>query len=181
MTSKNKMRALKERGLSLSDRAKVRLLKNKDFLKKRLELTDYTISIIIESLRNKETKSEMVDFYGLNRWQMGIAIKRSSYERQVEFLLENEYNFSQYDMIPIIASMNNTSLIKFLNEHKAFLVQNNVSVYRIISSLSSRRQLNFMSRIEEAGLSSRRNKTSSGRFKARNKRENRHIKFPSRI
>lgn len=150
---------------SLSDENKVSLLSNRDLLEKQLKLKDYTIKDIVASLEDEQVKLNMSDIYGFKSYMAKDIIKTFSYNGMKEVLLENKYDFNDYDITYLVTSMDTDSLIDFISNHKEFLTQNNVSPYLIIKKIGSEKQLEFMAKFEDAGLTIRREKTNFSNFR----------------
>lgn len=157
--------------LTLNDENKVALLSNIDLIEKQLKMKDYTIKDIVAGLEDEKIKLNMIENYKFESYLSKDIIQTFSTEGMKDVLLENKYNFNNYDIISLIASMNTNSLIEFINENKEFISQNNVSPYRIINQLDSQKQIEFMSVFEDVELTIRRKKTNFSNLKGRNKEE----------
>lgn len=167
--------------LLLGDKAKEALLEDKDFAQNQLGLENYMITEVVSTLQNEEAKLQMIDIYNFEKYLVGDILKTFSDESKKGILVEDRYHFGPHNIVSIISSMDNGSLIRFLKENKTFLMQHDIRPWHIIKELDSERQLEFISKFEDADLTVRRKKTDFSCFETRNKRGDRYIKIPRRI
>ena len=156
---------------TLSDDKKVSLLSNKDLLENQLKMKDYTIKDIIASIGDEKTKLDMIDNYGLGTHLVKDIIQTFSCVGIKEVLLKNKYDFANYNITSLVASMDTDSLISFMNENKEFLNKNNISPYHVTRQIDNEKQMEFMSRFEDVELTIRWKETDFGNFSGRYKKE----------
>lgn len=116
-------------------------------------LEEYQIVSLISSLESEELKLEMIDIYNLPQHQIIDIIKTFSDKSKISIVFENPYEFDRYDFEIIISSLSADGLVNFIKDNKQFFTQNHINIYKITKSLDKEKQLDFVSKFEDIGLS----------------------------
>lgn len=146
---------------NLDDKTKIELLFNEDFVKNKLKLNEFDISIIIETLEDESMKLKMIEYYEImSIYHIEIILTSFTSESIKSILLEGKYVWVKEDIPGLVALMDVNHIVSFLIENKDFLTQNNIYPFSIIRKLSSEEQLEFIKNMENIGLSMRRKNTN---------------------
>ena len=141
---------------SLDDKNKQELLSEKEFIQNQLHLTDYEIREIIKGFSTDEVKTEMIAIYKLPVVQVTKILQTYSDENKIDIILQKQfgkqYKLDKMETIELISSLNISSLKEFLLKNKEFLQKNNIKPYKIVKSLNNDKQLEFVSELENMGL-----------------------------
>lgn len=154
----------------LSNNNKLLLLADVDCLTNQLQLKDYQIKDIIISIKDEKIQLDMIEKYNLNNYQINDIFKTFSDSSKKQILLENKYDFVDYEIVSLIASMNTDYLIEFINTNKEYIIQKEIAPYQIIKRINSDKQLSFVSKLKELDMSVRRKKANFSNIKTRNQK-----------
>lgn len=137
----------------LSDAKKQEVLLDKVFVQQELRLKDYQVLRLVVSLESEESKLKMIELYNFKDYQIANILETFSDKSKISIVLENPYEIDKDYLKQIISSLSVDTLVDFIKKNKQFLVQNNIKVYKITQSLDKEKQLYFVSKIEDMGLS----------------------------
>lgn len=138
---------------TLTDESKQELLSNKVLIEQKLHLKDYQIKKIIGSFHAETCKLDMISLYELKMSDKIEIFKTFSDSTKIVMLLENEYELDQNQKISLASSLNVDDLVMLFRENKEDLLQVGLIPYKITKSLPPEKQLNFISKLENTGLS----------------------------
>lgn len=140
--------------MTFTDEGKKRLLLDKDFLEHELKIGKYSISTIIASLESQNEKLNFID----------------------------KYKLKNSEIAQIVSSMDVNSIINFLNENKQFCQEKGIKPYIIMIGIDSKKQLEFISKLENIEeLSIRRKEKNICNITKRSKRQNRYNRLSKRM
>ena len=137
---------------TLSEQNIVNILLEKELLNK-LQLSNYDIIEIIQFLKNDSLKTRLIEEYGFDEYNTVKILASFSDEGKNEVLLKNKYNLENENTIRILANMEIRNLINFINQNRSFLKERNIKIHEITSSLNDKKQLEFVSMMEECEIS----------------------------
>lgn len=138
--------------VSMSDEGKSKLISNKNFIEEELKLDKYVIAKITKTINSEESKIELIDLYDFEEYQISDILETFSKEEKLQFILKNKYALKQDSLSEIISSLDIDSLVDFLKDNRNFLVENKIRPYNITRKLDADKQLEFIERFEDIGL-----------------------------
>ena len=136
---------------SLTDEARTEVLMDIDLITNKLHLADFQVSELVKGLSSEESKSRMLEVYGLANHLKIDIINTFNSNRKLDILLE-ENDFSRYDKLKILESLDIETLSGFLAEHKEFCIENDINPYEIVLRLDIEQQKDFIANLENMNL-----------------------------
>lgn len=109
---------------SITDEARAEILLDKDLITNKLQLEDFCIAKLVKGLSNEKSK--------------------------IRLLKERE--FSKYDIMEILETLDTKTLSGFLEEHKEFYSEKDIYPYEIIRKLDVEKQKDFVENLEHINL-----------------------------
>lgn len=138
---------------SLSDENKSKLLRDKAFIQDELKLTKYSVSNIIASLESEEEKTKLIKIYNITDINQLLNIWETfSDNSKIELITSNQHKINSEHLKHIISTLSTDSLIAFFRDNKSFLAEKGISPYEITVFLEMQKQLEIISKIDEAEL-----------------------------
>lgn len=136
---------------SLSDNRKKQILQDEKFISK-YQFTKQELCDIISSFSD-EAKTKILEIYELEEQLIFDIVNTYSNENKLEIILK-EKRLNKYNKIQLLSSLNIETLGEFFKENKEFCVKHDIHPYEIIRKLDSERQKDFITKLENFGLSS---------------------------
>lgn len=136
---------------NLTDKGKSEILVDVDLVRNILHLSDTQITDLAKNLSNDNEKDNVIQKYKLDDFYKKRVLKSCSNNYKVNILLK-EKDFSNYDRIDLLQTLDTKTLIDFLSEHKKFCSEINLKPYQIICNLSAEQQKEFIKNIENINL-----------------------------
>lgn len=138
---------------SFSDEAKTNILTNIGLIIGELQLSSEQTAKLIKELLSDEAKTKILEIYELEEQLIFDIVNTYSNENKLEIILK-EKRLNKYNKIQLLSSLNIETLEEFLKENKDFCVKHDIHPYEIIRKLDSERQKDFITKLENFGLSS---------------------------
>lgn len=138
---------------SFSDEAKTNILTNIGLIIGELQLSSNQTAKLIKELLSDEAKTKILEIYELEEQLIFDIVNTYSNENKLEIILK-EKRLNKYNKIQLLSSLNIETLEEFLKENKDFCVKHDIHPYEIIRKLDSERQKDFITKLENFGLSS---------------------------
>ena len=138
---------------SFSDEAKTKILTNIELIIDKLQLSSEQIAKLIKELLSDEAKTKILEIYELEEQLIFDIVNTYSNENKLEIILK-EKRLNKYNKIQLLSSLNIETLGEFFKENKEFCVKHDIHPYEIIRKLDSERQKDFITKLENFGLSS---------------------------
>ena len=139
--------------LSLGENAKITLLLDeKEFITGELHFNEVLIVELTTSLSDENAKLKVLENYKLKIGMVMNIIKTLSDQNKVKILLEEKYNFSNNNEISILQQMKIDELCRFMKENREFCIRKDIHPFDIVRGLDAKRQLEFLSRMEDINL-----------------------------
>ena len=138
---------------SFSDEAKTNILTNIGLIIGELQLSSKQTAKLIKELLSDEAKTKILEIYELEEQLIFDIVNTYSNENKLEIILK-EKRLNKYNKIQLLRSLNIETLEEFLKENKDFCVKHDIHPYEIIRKLDSERQKDFITKLENFGLSS---------------------------
>ena len=136
---------------NLTDKGKSEILIDVDLVKNILHLSDTRITDLAKNLSNDNEKDTVIQKYKLDGFYKKQLLKSCSNNHKVSILLK-EKDFTNYDRIDLLQTLDTKTLSDFLSEHKKFCSEVNLHPYQIICNLSAEQQKEFIKNIENINL-----------------------------
>ena len=142
---------LKEIISSLNEETRTKVLMDIELITNKLQLADFQVAQLVKGLSSEESKNRILEIYKLpNHLKVDIISTYNSNSKLGIVLEEN--NFSKYDRIKILQSIDIETLCKFLVEHKDFCIENDIHPYEIVIWLDSEKQKACIANLENMNL-----------------------------
>lgn len=109
---------------SITDKTRAEILLDKDLITNKLQLEDFCITKLVKGLSNGKSK--------------------------IRLLKERE--FSKYDIMEILETLDTKTLSEFFEEHKEIYSKNDIYPYEIIRKLDVEKQKDFVENLEHVNL-----------------------------
>ena len=138
---------------SFSDEAKTNILTNIGLIIGELQLSSEQTAKLIKELLSDEAKTKILEIYELEEQLIFDIVNTYSNENKLEIILK-EKRLNKYNKIQLLSSLNIETLEEFLKENKDFCVKHDIHPYEIIRKLDSEIQKDFITKLENFGLSS---------------------------
>ena len=138
--------------LSCSEEKRAEILSDSNLITNTLKLEDYRISKLITSLAKDEDKIKVLDMYQLEDYQKIDVLKTCNDNYKINVLLKQN-EFSRYNILDLLTSVDSNNLGQFFLEHKEFCHNNNIRPFEIVKSLDEKQQMNFVKNLENMNLS----------------------------
>lgn len=138
---------------SFCDEEKTKILTNRELIIDKLQLSSEQIAKLIKELHSDEVKTKILEIYELEEQLVFDIVNTYSNENKLEIILK-EKRLNTYNKIQLLSSLNIETLGEFLKENKEFCVKYDIHPYEIIRELDSGRQKDFITKLENFGLSS---------------------------
>ena len=133
---------------SLSEEAKVEILRDVDLITNKLQLINFEIIDWINQLSSEEARKEMIGiYYQLEDYLKANIVKTLSINNKLKILLEDS-SFSKHNQIEILISLDVKDLSNFFLEHREFCNKNKIHPYEIIFKLNTEQQKYFVENLE---------------------------------
>ena len=104
---------------SLTDETRTEILMDIDLITNKLHLEDFQITKLVKGLSSEESKSRILEKYELPNYLKIDIINTFNSNNKLDILLK-ENNFSKYDRMKILQSIDIETLSRLLVEHKEF-------------------------------------------------------------
>lgn len=137
--------------VSMSDEGKNEFLSNKEIIED-LEIEQYVIANMTSTINSENYKKNIIDMYDFEEYQITNIVKTFSSEEKLSIILANRYDFRKNNLVELISTLDIDSLVRFIKNNKEFLKDNKIKPYNITTILKSEKQLEFLSKFEEAEL-----------------------------
>lgn len=138
---------------------KVKILRNKDLIDNKWKFVKTELEDIILEIEDEKDQLEIVDQYHLNHNKslMMHILKQLSYERKQEILIQQseKYDLDISDIKEVISCMEIDEIGEFFKENTDFCTLKGIKVYEIINGLNADRQLEFVEKMPQLGLTNR--------------------------
>lgn len=139
---------------SLCDKKKQEVLLDEEFVLNKLNLTIVEIINFTKRLKTEKAKLKIIEIYNIKKNDDILEIVETlSDEIKTEIILKNKYNFEKCHLIMLASTLSTNGLVDFLKNSEDFLEKNRINPYEITIELDEKEQLNFISKIEDTGLS----------------------------
>lgn len=138
---------------SLSDEKKREILIDRDFIKNKLHLEGYQVPHIVASIESEAIKSEIIALYEFEDYQKLEILKTFSDKSKTRIILENEYGIGKIYLQILISTLSVDALVEFFRDNREWLSKMRIKPYEITTDLNKEKQLDFVSKFEDAGLS----------------------------
>lgn len=136
---------------NLTDKEKSEILRDVDLVRNTLHLSDTKITDLAQNLSTDNEKDTIIQKYQLDDFYKKKVLKSCSNNYKVSVLLK-EKDFTNYDRIDLLQTLDTKTLSDFLSEHKNFCSEINLQPYKIICNLSAEQQKEFIKNIENINL-----------------------------
>ena len=141
---------------------KVKILRNKDLIDNKWKFVRTELGDIILEIEDEKDQLEMVDQYHLNHDKslMMPILKQLSYKRKQEILIQQaeKYDLDISDIKEVISCMEIDEIGEFFRDNADFCTLKGIKVYEIINGLNTDRQLEFVEKMPQLGLTNREEK-----------------------
>ena len=129
------------------------LLQDSKFTKDTLKIQDFEIINLICEIEGDKDKLELGKLYQIDNSSMYNIVSSLSSEAKKKIILENPYNFTDYNIKRLINTLDAKTLADIFKNNKEFLRSKEIKPYEVIRTLSTENQLDFISIIENTDLS----------------------------
>ena len=136
---------------NLTGKEKSEILRDVDLVRNTLHLSDTKITDLAQNLSTDNEKDTIIQKYQLDDFYKKKVLKSCSNNYKVSVLLK-EKDFTNYDRINLLQTLDTKTLSDFLSEHKNFCSEINLQPYKIICNLSAEQQKEFIKNIENINL-----------------------------
>ncbi len=136
---------------SLAEEAKTEILLDVELITNKLHLTDFQIIDLVKGLSSEEAKDRAIETYQFSSHQKSDILMTCTDCYKVNSLLAGN-NFSKFDIIGVLQTLDTNTLIGFLVEHKEFCSENGISPYEIVCELDAEQQKKFVANLENTDL-----------------------------
>ena len=139
---------------SLSEERKLEFLSDKIFIQKVLQLKQYDISYIAESLETDASKDNVIKLYQFRKIDIMSIVRTFSEEGKKHIILSNVYELSEADLEIIASTFSVSTLVEFLEQNEKALKEKGIKSYRIVRyMLTKEKQLEFIGQLEKLNIS----------------------------
>lgn len=152
---------------SMSDDNKFSLLDNIDYVKEELKLDEYSISKILSSIDDEKSKLSLLNSIEMDSYYKANILLTLSDTSKASVLLNNVYGLKPYELSQVLGSMDTDFLIDYFNKCPDFLAKNKLSFQSVVKNLSPKKQVSFVSKINEINLEERRKKKNFSHITSR--------------
>ena len=137
--------------IEMLDEKKQDIVSNKEFMEK-IGLSQYEIIDLIISIKDDEIKDSVSQKYELDEEEKIKIIKSFSTNRKERIIFEDNKGLENKDIEEIISSFEPSEVIDFINNNKSFLIDREIKLARIISSMAKEKQLEIVYKIDEIDM-----------------------------
>ncbi len=153
---KNQIDSYSIRGIisSLNDNIKIDIVNNKDLTLKKLKLSEYDITSIVQEINNEQDKDKIIDTYkdeGFYSFKLNVISTYSNSSKLKKVLEEKDFNNSQ--RLTILSSLDIETLSKFFKENRNFCEENEILPCKVVRKFDSTKQKEFIEVLEEFDFS----------------------------
>lgn len=141
---------------SFSKESQQKILLNKELTLKWFGIRDLLTEIIAD-FEEEKTILKFIDYYQteLEGEEKVWIIAGLSEEVQKKVLLENPYGLTKKDICMLLEILRVPTFVNFIRENEDFFREKNIRVYQITERYLMWKQLEFIAKLEETGLSQR--------------------------
>ena len=134
---------------NMNEEDKKIFLMDERYIREVIKLEDNKIITLIEGIIDESVKEDLIKRYQLDNYQTTNIIKKFSDEGKQRNIINNSFGINANNVIDIMQSMQIDSLIEFLNQNSQYINQNEIMIYRITQNLSTDKQNELVSKIDE--------------------------------
>lgn len=133
-----------------SEELKTKILTNQDLVSNVLNLKEYQISNLVETLSSDESKLGILKTTQISAYHIAEIACTLKDENKLKFLSDSDFNKS--DIIKILASFEPDFLCDFIDQNKEFFNKHRIDPYEVTFKLSLDKQKELVSKLMSLNL-----------------------------
>ncbi len=146
--------------IRLRDEDKQKLLLDREFIEKELNLDSIVITLIIDSLKSSEIKLEMINLYldKISRKMTRIILESCPGDTIISIIIKEKCKFSKVAIKEILSSIKVDLLVNTFIEYRKILYEKGITIYDIIMEANEDVQLEIVSELVKRGITDKEKK-----------------------
>ena len=137
-----------------------KLLLDREFIEKELNLDSIIITLIIDSLESTEIKLEMINLYldKISRKMTRIILESCPVDTIISIIIKEKCKFSKVAIKEILSSIKVDLLVNTFIEYRKILYEKGITIYDIIMEANEDVQLEIVSELVKRGITDKEKK-----------------------